>query len=585
MSEQVQRRRLAAILAADVVGYSRLMQADEAGTLAALKARRGEILQPLVSRHRGRIVKLMSDGVLVEFASAVNAVACAVQLQDAMASANASLPEEKRIVLRIGINLGDVMVEGGDLYGDGVNVAARLEALAEPGAVVISANLHDQLQGKLDVEFVDLGEQLLKNMTRPVRAYRVTSTARTAGESPRAANADGQPLLSIAVLPFNNMSGDPEQEYFSDGITEDLMTELSRFKDLLVIARNSCFLFKGTAVDVKEAGRKLGARYIVEGSVRKSGKRARITAQLIDAATGNHLWAERYDRDLEDIFVVQDEVVRAISGAIPGRLNRVAVEHLRRKPPGNLTAYDCELRGRWAYFHLAEGIPIALEWYKKAVEADPDYALALAGLAMTSVFGVLAVGLPGEATIASSREHARRAVMLDGANPVVNACAAFTYHIAGDHKLARSLAQRAVSLNPNDPFVLYAMGCALSYTGDPEAALDWFARSERLEPYAVDDQRLDTLCDTRYMLRDYRRVIEIHETYQNAPAFLYIVLAAAHAQLGQTAEAHASMRKYEGLKPPGHDIKTHIKFWMRMCSRPEDVDNWLDGFRKAGIDV
>ena len=578
-------RRLAAILAADMVGYSRLMERDEAGTLAALKGRRKEVIEPLFQKHGGRIVKEMGDGLLVEFASAVNAVACAVELQGAMAIANADIPDDRRLVLRIGINVGDVIVDGRDLYGDGVNVAARLEALATPGAIVISANLHEQLQGKLDIGFVDLGEQQLKNMVRPVRAYRLEPRARAASESPRAAGVEDQKPVSVAVLPFTNMSGDLEQEYFSDGITEDLITELSRFNDLLVIARNSCFTFKGTAVDVKEAGRKLNARYIVEGSVRKSGKRVRITAQLIETATGNHLWAERYDRDLEDIFAVQDDVVRAISGAIPGRLNRLAIEQLRRKPPGNLTAYDCALRGRWAYFHLAEGIPLALEWYKKAIEADPEYALAHAGFAMTSVFGVLAVGLPGEATLASGREHARRAVALDDTNPVVNACAAFTYHIAGDYKLARSHAQRAAALNPNDPFALYVMGCALSYTGDPEEALDWFARSERLEPYAVDDQRLDTLCDCHYMLCNYQRVIEIHETFQNTPAFLHIVLAAAHAQLGQTEESHASMREYERLKPAGHGIKTHIKYWMRMCSRPEDRDNWLEGFRKAGIDV
>jgi adenylate cyclase len=381
------------------------------------------------------------------------------------------------------------------------------------------------------------------------------------------------------------MSGDPEQEYFSDGITEDIITELSRFRSLFVIARNSSFTFKGQAVDIKDVGRKLGARYVVEGSVRRAGNRVRITAQLVEAMTGNHLWAERYDRDMADIFAVQDDVVRAISGAIPGQLDRAAMERLRRKPPNNLTAYDCELRGRWAYLHLAEGLPVALEWYERAVKADPDYALAHAGLGMTSVFGILGLGLPPEETSASGKEHARRAVTLDANNPTVLAYAAFTYHIAGEHKLTREYAQRAVTLNPNDPFVLYVLGCALSYTGEPEQALEWFAKSARLEPYAPDDQRLDTLCDCYYMLRDYANVLKIHEVYQNVPAFLYLVLAAALAQVGQIADAKFAVKEYERLRPPGHDLQSHIKYWMRMCSRQTDVDHWLDGFRKAGIEV
>ncbi len=584
MAEPRTERRLSAILAADVVGYSRLIGSDEAGTLAALQAVWRERLDPAVAAYRGRIVKMLGDGALIEFASAVDAVECAIAFQAAMTGHNDARPDREPIEFRIGVNLGDIVVDGEDILGEGVNVAARLEGQAPRNGILLSDVVHEQIKGKVRATFLDAGELCLKNIENPVRAWRWNGEG-----SPAAAwkmsSASGGEIPSIAVLPFANMSGDPEQEYFSDGITEDLITELSRFKDLFVIARNSCFVFKGTSVDIKEAGRKLNARYIVEGSVRKSGKRIRITAQLIETATGNHLWAERYDRDLEDIFAVQDEVVGAISGAIPGRLNRLAVERLRRKPPGNLTAYDCELRGRWAYLHLAEGIPIALEWYKKAIEADPGYALAHAGLAMTMVFGVLVVGLPGDVTIASGREHARRAVALDGANPVVNACAAFAYHIAGDHKLARSHAQRAVSLNPNDPFALYVMGCALSYTGDPEEALNWLARSERLEPYAIDDQRLDTLCDCHYMLRDYQRVIEIHETYQNTPAFLHIVLAAANAQLGRTQESRSAMGEYERLKPPRHDIKTHIKYWMRMCSRQEDRENWLEGFRKAGIDI
>lgn len=581
MAEERAQRRLAAILAADVVGYSRLMEQDESGTLSTLKERRKGILQPLVTEYGGRIVKVMGDGVLVEFASAVNAVACAIELQKRMASANVSLSDDRHIVLRIGINLGDVMVEGSDLYGDGVNIAARLEGIAEPGSILISGVAYDYVKNKVEAAFDDLGTQTVKNIAEPVRVYRVAGMPCVSVTTPKAAT--DKP--SIAVLPFNNMSGDPEQQYFSDGITEDIITELSRFRSLFVIARNSSFQYRDKATDVRRIGRELGAQYVVEGSVRKGGERLRIAAQLIEAASGNHLWAERYDRDLKDIFTVQDEVTRAICAAISGQLDRLAVEHLRRKPPNNLTAYDYELRGRWAFFHLAEGLSVALEWYEKAVKADPTYALAHAGLGMTCVFGILSLGLPPEPTLARGREHAQRAVSLDESNPTVNAYAAFTYFISGDHRLTRKHAERAVSLNPNDPFAVYVLGCALSYTGEPEQALDWFAKSERLEPYTPDDQRLDTLCDCHYMLRNYAKVIEIHEVYQNVPAFLYLVLAAAYAQAGQPEKAAAAVRSYERLRPAGHDLKTHIKYWMRMCSRESDRDHWLEGFRKAGIQV
>src|SRR4029079_11195656 len=308
MVEERTQRRLAAILAADVVGFSRLMEADESGTMAALKVRRKDVLDPLVAQYQGRIFKTIGDGVLIEFASAVNAVQCAAELQQGMAVSNSGKPEDRHIVLRIGVNLGDVLVEGVDLYGDGVNIAARLETIAEPGGILVSSTAHEHVGTKVKVGFKDMGLQALKNIAQPVRAYRVTGTPTIEVAAPK--SVSDKP--SIAVLPFVNMSGDPEQEYFSDGLTEDIITELSRFKKLLVIARNSSFTFKGQAVDVKEIGRKLGARYVVEGSVRRAGNRIRISAQLLESATGNHLWAERYDREMEDIFAVQDELVRAI---------------------------------------------------------------------------------------------------------------------------------------------------------------------------------------------------------------------------------------------------------------------------------
>ena len=316
MAEERAQRRLAAILAADVVGYSRLMQLDESGTLAVLKARRSEVLKPAVSRHHGRIVKFMGDGVLVEFPSAVDAVECAVVLQKTMEAANADRPEDRRIVLRVGINLGDVIVEGTDLYGDGVNVAARLEAMAEPGSVYLSQTVFGHVRGKLELGFDDLGEHKLKNMEEPIRVYRVSNSSAEA----KADNAISTSKPSVAMLPFTNMSGEPNQKYFSDGITEDIITELSRFSSLFVIARNSSFRYRDSSLDMKRVGRELGARYLVEGSIRRLGSKVRITAQLIEAATDRHLWAERYDRTIDDLFEVQDEVVRAVVTTLEHRI-------------------------------------------------------------------------------------------------------------------------------------------------------------------------------------------------------------------------------------------------------------------------
>ena len=581
MAEERVQRRLAAILAADVVGYSRLMERDEADTLAALRARRREVLEPLVSQHQGRVFKVTGDGVLIEFGSAVNAVRCAVDLQRGMADANARSPEDRHIVLRIGVNLGDVVVEGGDRYGDGVNIAARLEQLAEPGGILVSGTTYDHARNKVKAGFEDLGTQTLKNIAEPIRAYRVTGTPAVSVATPKTASEKP----SIAVLPFENMSGDPEQEYFSDGLTEDIITELSRFRNLLVIARNSSFTFKKQAVDVMEVGRKLGARYVVEGSVRRSGNRIRITAQLLETATGNHLWAERYDRDLEDIFAVQDELVRSISGVIPGELDRHALEGLRRKPPGNLTAYDCELRGRWALNHWNEGLSFALEWFEKAAKADPDYALAHAGMALVYGYQIIANGLSLESTMARAKDYARRATVLDDRNPTVQAHAGLAYLFCCEHQLSRQHAERAVALNPNDSYALFVMASVLTYSGELDEALNYFARSERLEAYAPDDMRLDFLCDCHYLSRHYDKVVEIHRVYQNRPAVLYLILAAAFAQLGRPEQARGAIKDYERLRPAGHDAVAMINYQVRMCWRQEDRDHWLEGYRKAGLPV
>ena len=379
------QRKLAAILSADVAGYSRLMGEDEAGTLATLKAHRAEFIDPAIASHGGRIVKLMGDGALVEFPSVVDAVECAVAVQQGMAARNADLPGDTRIDFRIGVNLGDIIIDGDDIYGDGVNVAARLQEVAETGGVAISAAAHDQIAGKVEAAFEDVGEHELKNIAKPVRVYRwAEGTAGSPGESAPLALPDKP---SIGVLPFTNMSGDPEQEYFSDGITEDIITELSRFRTLFVIARNSSFAFKGQAVDIGEVGRKLGVQYVVEGSVRKAGNRVRITAQLVEAESGNHVWAERYDRDLEDIFAVQDEVARTIVATVAGRVDDAGAERTQRRPTNDMAAYDYLLRAnRHVHRYTKSDTAKARSYIEKAIELDPEIARAYALLANLDVW-------------------------------------------------------------------------------------------------------------------------------------------------------------------------------------------------------
>src|SRR5579864_3950530 len=379
MASDPVKRKLAAILAADIAGYSRLMGADEEGTLTRLKAYRGELIDPKNKQHRGRIVKTTGDGILMEFPSVVDAVRCAIEVQQGMLERNAQVPEDKRIEFRVGINLGDVMVEGRDLYGDGVNIAARLEALADPGGICISETVLNHARDKVAFEVEDAGEQSLKNIARPVHVYRIIVSPSRSQAAPR--SQDRKLALpdkpSIAVLPFQNMSGDPEQEYFADGIVEEIITALTRFRQLFVIARNSSFAYKGKSPDIRQVGRELGVRYVLEGSVRKAANRLRITGQLIDAATGTHLWADRFEGGLEEVFELQDQVTANVVGAIAPTVQQAEIERAKRKATGSLDAYDYYLRGI-ANVHLSgkEANAEALRLFYKATELDPDFATA-----------------------------------------------------------------------------------------------------------------------------------------------------------------------------------------------------------------
>jgi TolB-like protein/Tfp pilus assembly protein PilF len=468
VSQTSAQRRLAAILVADVVGYSHLMEADEAGTLAALRDRRKGIVEPLVRENDGRIVKFMGDGVLVEFASAVNALRCALDLQKRMAESNGKLADPKRIVLRIGVNLGEIVGEGSDIFGDGVNIAARLEGLAEPGGICISGKVHDEIRGKLDFAATDLGDVTLKNITRPVRAFRIT--AETNSKSPVEPRGPVDSKPSIGVLPFTNVSGDQEQEYFADGITADIITELARNRGLFVIARNSSFTFKGTAIDIAEVGRKLGVRYVVEGSVRKVGKRVRITAQLIEAATGSHVWAERYDRDLEDIFAVQDEVTRSIVAAVPGHLESDIVKASRRKPTESLGAYDHYLRGMEIVNRWSDDIPEAMAEFESAVKFDPNFARAHALLGQTYLRKWWQTQAPHLLQLAN--KETELAVRLDGGDSTCLGVRGVYLINNKDFDAALDNFQRALQLTPDDADLNERMAYYLVCTGRANQAIE-----------------------------------------------------------------------------------------------------------------
>ena len=579
MAREGIERRLAAIMSADVAGYSRLMGVDEAGTLSALKALRKDVFAPQVTAHKGRVVKLMGDGALVEFPSFVNAVDCGIAVQRVLAERASG----EQIKLRIGINLGDIIIEGSDIYGDGVNVAARFQEVAEPGGVALSGSAFDQVSDKVEATFTDDGEHDLKNIAKPVRVYRWYEG------DPAPAGAEGDLPLSdkpsVAIRPFTNMSGDPEQEYFSDGITEDIITELSRFRSLFVIARNSSFVFKGQAFDVTDVAKKLGVQYIVEGSVRKAGNRVRITAQLIDAKTGKHLWADRYDRDLEDVFAVQDEVVSVVAGKIPGVLDRIGVDFARRKPPENATAFDCMLRGRWALHHTSEGTSAAIEFLEQAIAADENFAAAHALLAYAYSYAIFTFGFDPEVATERSCAHAARAVTLDSVDPNVNAVAAIGYLLSGRYELADVHSERAVAGNPNDQMVLYSRGLIFSYLGRAAEATPFFEQMERVDPYAPDDVRAEGYCDCLFMLGEYEKMVEIYQRWPDLPVHLHLVKAAALAKLGRIDEARASVDEYNNFEGSKQDPSTFVKLQTRMVRRREDRERWLDGYRKAGIEV
>ena len=576
-------RRLAAILAADVVGYSRLVEQDEAGTLVALADRRRAIVEPLLGRYRGRVVRLMGDGILVEFASAVDAVQCAAEIQKAMKEENAKLSDDRVIVLRIGINLGDVVVEDGDLYGDGVNIAARLEAMADPGGIYLSGALHQQVERLLPFAFRDLGNQALKNIARPVRVFCIADD-QEARRAPRTGDPIGRTFSlpskpSVAVLPFANLSGDPEQQYFSDGMTEDITTELSRFRQLFVIARHSSFQYRDSAVDVKRVGRELGVEYVVEGSVRKIGERVRITTQLVDAITGNHLWAERYDRDLKDIFSVQDDVVRTIVAILPGRIEEAGSRSAHRKRPENLAAYDYFLRG--AEYHLmfdAAHNAMAREMFEKAIALDPELAPAYAWLATQHIRDWMlyqSVEARDQAL-----KLAERAVALDPNDSVCHMMLGYVCLYQRQFDDAEFHLKQAIGLNPNDPNNAVTMAWLAACIESPDEGLNWMDKAYRLNPYPPP-WYYSVHGTVLYAARRYSEaVLALKRVAVSLEPWDATYLAASYGQLAIAGEAQMIAAKTRSLYP---------KFSMSRYVAgepfrdPDDIEHLRDGLKKAGI--
>jgi adenylate cyclase len=588
--EQVERR-LAAVLAADVAGYSRLMGTDEEGTLARLKAVRKALVDPAIASHRGRIVKTTGDGMLVEFASAVDAVRGAVEVQRGMAEQNASVPQNQRIEFRIGIHVGDIIIDDNDIFGDGVNVAARLEGIAEPGGICISDDAQRQIRGKVDIAFEDMGPQNLKNITEPMRAWRLKMSASASAATstkPPVKFTQTQALAlpdkpSIAVLPFQNMSGDPEQEYFADGMVEDIITALSRFRSLFVIARNSSFTYKGQAVDVKQAGRDLGVRYVLEGSVRKAGNRIRITGQLIDAVTGAHLWAERYDRDLSNIFALQDEIAASVAGVIEPALAAAEQQRVLRKPPERLDAWEAYQRGLW-HFHRyrPDENKTAMAFFSQAIALDPNFAPGHYGYALALQWDIWHFSSrPFLEVQGTAREEAQIAVSLDDNDAMAHAVLAHMMMWGSEWEAAIAEARTAVALNPNSAFVISMLGCVLGFGGYREEALDRLQQAMRASPHDPLIWLWSLWCAVlQFFSRDFvaalqtlRQVVRLRPGY--GPPYEYI--AASLAYLGQSDEAREALERI-----PPQSLEQLQRFEQRPpWLRPEDYALRVEGVRLA----
>ncbi|MGE3873499.1 MAG: adenylate/guanylate cyclase domain-containing protein [Parvibaculaceae bacterium] len=576
------QRKLMAILAADMVGYSRLMELDEAGTLARLKTHRLELIDPAIAKNNGRLVKTTGDGLLVEFASATDAIECAVEIQRRMARRNADVDPGRQIEFRIGVNLGDVIIEDGDVLGDGVNIAARLQAVAAPGGISVSQAVRDELAHKLDLRFEEQSEQALKNISRAVKVYAVAldeAAAKPLPTPPPAAFDGGH--NSIAVLPFVNMSGDPDQEFFADGLTEDIITALSRFRELLVISRNSSFVYKGKAVNVQEVAKVFGVQYVVEGSVRKVANRVRITVQLIDARTDRHVWAERYDRELADIFAMQDEVTASIVATLSGRVEAAAVERVQRTPTTNMRAYEYLLAAKVLHHRsTATDNAEAQVMVDKALALDPNYAHAHAWRACIAgqcwVYNWCA---DRDATWATITASLATALGLDDNDSDVHRILAAVNLNGGNHEAAHYHQERALALNPNNDLIVVQHGECLTWAGRPDEGIEWIRKAMRLNPHHPE-RFWNHLGRAYFAARKYAEAGEAFRRISKPDKFHHAFLAAAAAMAGDTAAAGLHREQVlaadADFTVDGYLATLHYK-------RPEDAEHHREALRRAGL--
>jgi adenylate cyclase len=588
MTEQGFKRKLAAILSADVEGYSRLMGDDEEATILTLTSYR-KVMTALIQQHGGRVVDSPGDNLLAEFASAVDAVQGAVAIQRELKTRNAALPPHRQMEYRVGINVGDVLVEGERIYGDGVNIAARLESLADGGGICISGTAYDQVKNKLSLGYEYQGEQTVKNITDPVRVYKIGRESETAISPMSEEQAVMHPVPekpSLAVLPFINMSRDPEQEYFSDGMTEDIITALSRIRWFFIIARNSTFAYKGRAVDVRKVAKELGVRYVLEGSVRKAGSRVRVTAQLIDGDTGKHVWANRYDREFDDVFSVQDELTETIVGALDPELGKAERERAKAKRPENLDAWDVYQRGLWHLYHYTkEDIVKAQQLFRQATLLDPNLGAAFSGLAEAYYFSlVYGHSDAPEYDREEALSAARTAVELDGEDAVAHCTLGRIYYVRREHDPAIAELQTALELNPSLAWAHYGVGAALVFSGRAREALPFLQAAMKLSPRDPNmGSFLVRMADAYLFMHNYDEAITWARKALRQSGFQwsrYSVLLSALGHLGRIEEANRALRE---LRTKRSDFSIDFVQSTHLIADPDDMSHYLDGLRKASV--
>ena len=580
MNQPALQRKLTAILSADVAGFSRLMGEDEAATVRTLGTCRN-LVADVIAAHHGRVIDMPGDNILADFASAVDAVQAAVAMQGQLTQCNASLAEARRMTFRIGVNLGDVITEEGRIYGDGVNVAARIQALAEPGGICVTAKVADEVRRKLDLAFVDLGEQELKNIATPVRVFRVGNGGESQGQS-RSGRAQQTAKPSIFVHPFANISGEADQEFFADGLTEDIITELSRFHGLLVISRNTSFKYKGKPLEVRRVAEDLDVHYVVEGSVRKAGNRVRITVQLIDAETDRHIWAERYDRDLADIFAIQDEVTTAMAAILPGRIEAARRDRAERKPTENMAAYECVLAAKVLHHRSArESNMHATRLIQRAIDLDPNYAHAHAWkaciLAQQVVYNWCS---DRDKSWREVREEVEQALVLDDSDSDVHRILAALHIAQNQFDKASYHQERALTLNPNDDLIVVQKGELLTWLGQAEDGIEWIRKAMRLNPFHPT-RFWSHLARSYFVARRYAEAIDAVRHISTLDHFHFASLAACFAMLGDEAQARSHTVDTLKRKPDFSVARDYIP--TLHYKRESDLAHHHESLLKAGL--